>query len=1139
MKKYDVMKGIVESLGINKSHTRVATTALLWLLSYTATTISTVHALPKKGKNGDNGRLHVTDWLFLSVLQAGVAGIVALVCSRYIIDARLHARKNVIFASLANTIGLFTLNLAFSLFPSSTNVLVIKSSEFVFTFIIAVVSKRKYYTWAHLVTIFIIVQGNFIYFNPISRTSMYALAAAFVSNTAFALRNIFLQFHESKRSNEKFAVMTMWSLIFSLPVFSFDFKTNANITNINIWMLIAIVSYILYNLLSVVIIRHASSSNYSALTLMKCIFAIVIHLIYFSIFLSVKMKIGIVVLFCGLALFVYVSYAEEECHHKSRNQLSKKIWVLILILLTFYVGIRTDKNIALNENKPKNIFTSWVYNKDVPSQFVEEVKWIAREQNNSTIFIYCATTRCMKACETIRSINVKVEFLYLYDLIKDTAFHEWMKKLPLIKLLAGERFEDLLQHVIRLSLLYKYGGIFVNLKYRLSDSPLFFFNTTAWIARNPQLSLLDICYFPQRSHFLLYLSEALVDQYTLKHNLEQCPKNFQLDEHINTMYQKYHDRQSCEKTVITDVTVHNVKKMLYFVNKQNHFATLSFQSRGILGGGNIGDEIQGYAGMQFLPYIDTFIDRKNLTVPTSQKTSDTVVFLNAWWGNPEFNWPPKNSVSPQLISMHLQSVVWPKFSQYISYLKDRKPIGARDFSTLYWLQSQGVPSYFSGCLTLFLRNYYEDKDRSDEIYVVDVKPEYQRLIPSHIEYKKLTHDHKDKRFNVISLYSISYERIEMYSRAKLVITQRIHAALPCVALGTPVIFINTPNMPGAGGSAKQASPRTTGLTGLFHTLNMYQTRKIFARIFFKEFNWNNPPPNPGYGLLMKLRATQWNVLRRNPIFYDSAKRFGLIPPTTIIQAELFKLDIHMVYHSSTGQTTRLDNFSLRVVESLLHHHPSAQLMIYHTNKLEQKEFDVLSEVGYNIRIKTYNLKHLIEQSNIDSLKKFIERPNIMQCQHLPLIKLLLLYNVGGVFIEQNVIVTKPFLLIQQNTLDGINTSVISFMKFEKQNPLVKKMADLYVERYHHKEDCTNYIQSSLLNPFIGENPNTNQPIIRHLSREDVTKCVKDTVTLTEESHGIAISQVDLERNFNMYNTSRGSTCNYLLNEFCVLCSILY
>src|SRR5690606_10070852 len=40
--------------------------------------------------------------------------------------------------------------------------------------------------------------------------------------------------------------------------------------------------------------------------------------------------------------------------------------------------------------------------------------------------------------------------------------------------------------------------------------------------------------------------------------------------------------------------------------------------------------------------------------------------------------------------------------------------------------------------------------------------------------------------------------LDVYSQASLVITSRIHCALPCVALGTPVIFVDPYSVPFSG-----------------------------------------------------------------------------------------------------------------------------------------------------------------------------------------------------------------------------------------------------------------------------------------------------------------------------------------------------
>ena len=78
-------------------------------------------------------------------------------------------------------------------------------------------------------------------------------------------------------------------------------------------------------------------------------------------------------------------------------------------------------------------------------------------------------------------------------------------------------------------------------------------------------------------------------------------------------------------------------------------------------------------------------------------------------------------------------------------------------------------------------------------------------------------------------FTEAFNLLEMYGEAKVVITQRIHAALPCVGMGVPVIFFNSPGMPGDEGKNKVPSTRTVGLTTLFHTLEMYGMSKRLAR----------------------------------------------------------------------------------------------------------------------------------------------------------------------------------------------------------------------------------------------------------------------------------------------------------------------
>ena len=144
-------------------------------------------------------------------------------------------------------------------------------------------------------------------------------------------------------------------------------------------------------------------------------------------------------------------------------------------------------------------------------------------------------------------------------------------------------------------------------------------------------------------------------------------------------------------------------------------------------------------------------------------------------------------------------------------------------------------------------------EKTNEIFIVDVKEEYFQMLPKKNQRQGnpceayIGGPYNQSR----PIYCIAFNLIERYSRAKLVITQRIHSALPCVG-GTPVIFINSEKMPGGGGSKKGSSSRTVGLTTMFHTLDMYKTTIDEAPKWFAKFPWDDPPPNPDVATMVSV-----------------------------------------------------------------------------------------------------------------------------------------------------------------------------------------------------------------------------------------------------------------------------------------------
>jgi asparagine synthase (glutamine-hydrolysing) len=125
-----------------------------------------------------------------------------------------------------------------------------------------------------------------------------------------------------------------------------------------------------------------------------------------------------------------------------------------------------------------------------------------------------------------------------------------------------------------------------------------------------------------------------------------------------------------------------------------------------------------------------------------------------------------------------------------------KPVGCRDRQTETFLASQGIFSYFSGCLTLTLPKR-EKEPGNGKVFIVDIHPSLLNKIPESIrqEAEFVTHM---VPFSKVPIPEIEYWEFENDARkmlhrykteARLIITSRIHCAMPCAAMGIPVIFL--------------------------------------------------------------------------------------------------------------------------------------------------------------------------------------------------------------------------------------------------------------------------------------------------------------------------------------------------------------
>lgn len=290
---------------------------------------------------------------------------------------------------------------------------------------------------------------------------------------------------------------------------------------------------------------------------------------------------------------------------------------------------------------------------------------------------------------------------------------------------------------------------------------------------------------------------------------------------------------------------------------------------------NIGDYVQALAASQFLPHKDGFIQRERLK---EYNEGECKMIMNGWYMHHPEQWPPSNQINPLFVAFHINSSTKEALftDESISYLKQFEPIGCRDMRTRDLLREHGVDAYFSACLTLTLGRTYKQEEKEDKCYFVDPFIPKKKRVYDEIEntlwllahpglwstiaqiMKKFpTRRRRRKKYIYVCRFYRAYSRlftketllnaeyisqqnrdyitkfnseeerlaeaerlIKKYAKAKLVVTARIHCALPCLGLGTPVILTDSTTQ------SRRNKCRMGGLHDLFHAISFHNGNKF-------------------------------------------------------------------------------------------------------------------------------------------------------------------------------------------------------------------------------------------------------------------------------------------------------------------------
>jgi hypothetical protein len=215
---------------------------------------------------------------------------------------------------------------------------------------------------------------------------------------------------------------------------------------------------------------------------------------------------------------------------------------------------------------------------------------------------------------------------------------------------------------------------------------------------------------------------------------------------------------------------------------------------------NIGDTLQGLAAKAFLPINAEAADREALA-DLGDKTPSVLV-ANGWYMHRWDKFPPPEIVKPIYISVHIARTQMLAEKRILDHFKKNAPIGCRDQKSLLYFLGWGIPAYYSSCLTITTQPRAEINNSGKGEYILVDNMDH--VVPDHVlakleelygqKFIRISHDPIESDMSFEEYAKDTSERMNLllkrYCEAALVVTTKIHCALPCLGMGANVMLIH-------------------------------------------------------------------------------------------------------------------------------------------------------------------------------------------------------------------------------------------------------------------------------------------------------------------------------------------------------------
>ena len=221
---------------------------------------------------------------------------------------------------------------------------------------------------------------------------------------------------------------------------------------------------------------------------------------------------------------------------------------------------------------------------------------------------------------------------------------------------------------------------------------------------------------------------------------------------------------------------------------------------------NLGDPIQSLAVIMLYREMgisdDDIIPVDRYDLDKYAGSEDVVLLVNGAENYEHYSYGaslsiPSEYIHPIYAGIHIHREIT---SQERIYFSTHGPVGSRDYATTDFLVKNEIDAFTLGCLTLTLPQRRWWRGGTNSVFLIDCPASLMRFIPTDLFenaitlsqiYRCPTVSDTDRitREEALIYHKHAYDQLgRIRDNARLVITSRLHAAAPCIAMGIPVIL---------------------------------------------------------------------------------------------------------------------------------------------------------------------------------------------------------------------------------------------------------------------------------------------------------------------------------------------------------------